>query len=39
MLLRICSNGVTTEEIKLNIEVLKTIETLKECPSFREHIG
>jgi len=27
MLLRICSNGVSAEEIKLNIEVLKTIDT------------
>ena len=39
MLLRICSNGVTQEEIKLNIEVLKTIDTLKACQSFREHMG
>lgn len=31
MLLRICSNGVSTDEIKLNIEVLKTIDTLKNC--------
>jgi len=31
MLLRICSNGVTPDEIKLNIAVLKTIDTLKSC--------
>jgi hypothetical protein len=31
MLLRICSNGVAPDEIKLNIEVLKTIDTLKQC--------
>ena len=39
MLLRICANGVAPEEIKLNIEVLKTIDTLKSCQSFREHMG
>jgi hypothetical protein len=39
MLLRICAHGVTNEEIKLNIEVLKTIDNLKVCQSFREHIG
>jgi hypothetical protein len=39
MLLRICQNGVSAEEIKLNIEVLKTIETLRGCPNFREHMG
>ncbi len=39
MLLRICSNGMSSEEIKLNIEVLKTIDTLKNCSTFREHIG
>lgn len=39
MLLRICSNGVAPEEIKLNIEVLKTFNTLKGCQSFREHMG
>jgi hypothetical protein len=39
MLLRIASYGVSGEEIKLNIEVLKTIDTLKSCQSFREHIG
>lgn len=31
ILLRICSNGLTQVEIKLNIEVLLTIDTLKEC--------
>lgn len=39
MLLRICSNGVSPDEIKLNIEVLKTIDTLKHCTTFREHMG
>jgi hypothetical protein len=39
MLLRICANGVTSDEIKLNIEVLKTIDTLKQCQSFKEHMG
>jgi serine/threonine-protein kinase mTOR len=39
MLLRICSNGVSPDEIKLNIEVLKTIDTLKNCQTFREHMG
>jgi len=39
MLLRICSNGVTSDEIKLNIAVLKTIDTLKSCQSFKEHVG
>ena len=39
MLLRICSNGVSNDEIKLNIEVLKTIDTLKNCQTFREHMG
>lgn len=37
--MRICSNGVSADEIKLNIEVLKTIDTLKQCQSFKEHMG
>ena len=35
LLLRICSDV----DLKLNIEVLQTIDTLKECQSFREHMG
>lgn len=40
MLLRLCANGgVTGEELKLSVEVLRTIDTLKQCSSFREHMG
>lgn len=38
-LLRICSNGVTAEEIKLNIEVLRAFDSFKACASFKEHLG
>jgi hypothetical protein len=30
---------VTAEEIKLNIEVLRAVDSLKSCASFKEHLG
>lgn len=39
LLLRICSNNVSSLEIKLSLEIVKTIDSLKECHSFREHAG
>jgi hypothetical protein len=39
LLLRVCSNGITPQEIKLNIEVLHIFDALKECPIFKEHVA
>lgn len=39
LLLKICANGISEKEFQLNIEILRTIDVLKNCFNFSEHIG
>lgn len=39
LLLRIASNVQNKNEEEHNIEIIKTIEILKNCSNFREHVA